>query len=439
MIRELAIDILLKLEKDKSMLLDNALKEVYQIVPSAEDKRLVVNIIRGVIRNRLTLDCIIERLSGKRIKHIEPLVAMAIRISLFQIIYCQRIPEYAATDESVQIAKKVSQRSADFANAIIRKTIELVKKHEKEQPRATLKSLFGEYMFKKITSNQANYLSVLYSHPQWLIQKWIEDYGYEATEKICQANNSTAPVTVRINRLKAQRDWILQELKSRNIEAKPGELPDSIYLWKTGGLVSIDLFRQGYIHAQDETFIRIGYETDVKEGFCVLDMCAAPGGKTTHMAELMNNKGVIIAVDISLDKIKQVIRATQRLGINIVKFVVGDSTRICFKMRFDRIIIDTPCLNTGVLSRKPDARWRVKPRNLKTLNKKQIGFLKNAFSHLKPEGKMIYCTCSLEREENEQIIQEFMKDTPELNLIKSHTFLPSKESCGGYFAVLQKI
>lgn len=372
-VRALAAQILLAAEKK---FVDEALEDQRSAALSRRDKALLTTLVYGVTRWRRELDWLIDRCAQR----VHDEIRQHLRIALFQIRHLDKIPRHAAVNEAVELAKGVSRKSAGFVNAVLRKAADL------DLPDA---------------------LGVRTSHPDWLIERWRQRYRGKDLDAILAANNAILPLTIRPNPLKSTSPI--------EVEGDPAADPR---------------FAEGGYSVQDETSMKVAPLLDPKPTERVLDLCAAPGGKTTHLAELMGGKGAVVAVDLP-DRIGLVAESAKRLNLTNVECVAGDGATIAFKERFDAILVDAPCSNTGVLSRRPDVRWRLKEKDIAGAVAIQRKLLANAARLLKPGGRLVYSTCSLEPEEN-------TLDPAVWTVLKEELTLPTERHSGGYQALARR-
>jgi len=388
-VRFIAFKILEKVEKGSFA--QDLLDEVPSI--NHKDRALLTNLIYGTIRHQGAIDSIIQQNISLNNKII-------LRIAAFQLLFLSRIPEYAIVNESVNLAKKVSsKKSAGFINAVIRNWC-------RNRPKIEDK----------------------FSHPEWIIKRWTNLFGQEETQKFCQFNNEIPPVFVRINTLKTVPSQVMSQFK-KTIH------PFGYKLIEKGHVSGLPGFKEGMFHVQDLSSMFLVDLMDVHAGMRVLDLCASPGGKTCSIAELMNNSGEIIAVDISNEKIKVIEENIKRLGINIVKTKVGDGAKIKLG-HFDRILIDAPCSNTGVFRRRVEARWRLREDDFKRLQKTQMQLLENVKDQLNPGGKLVYSTCSVDPIEDEEVVDMFLLKNKNFKLFKTMKKLPFKDDMDGVFGAV---
>ncbi len=369
-VRALAARVLLEAEE---RFVDEALEGARTAALSRRDRALLTTLVYGVARRRRTLDWLIDRCAER----VHPEIRQHLRVALFQIRYLDRVPRHAAVNEAVELAKGVSRRSAGFVNAVLRKAADL-----------------------ELPDN----VGLRTSHPDWLLRRWRR---FGNLEEILEADNAVLPVTARVNRLKVAGGPDVLE-----IEGDPADHPG---------------FAEGHFTVQDEASMKAAPLLAPLPGERVLDLCAAPGGKTTHLAELMGGGGLVVALDRP-DRIGLVLQSARRLGLGNIRAVAGDGTRIAFRERFDAVLLDAPCSNTGVLARRADVRWRLREDDIARAAALQQGLLASAARLLRPGGRLVYSTCSLEPEENRV-------DVPGLRVLKEEWIFPTTRHSGGYLAL----
>lgn len=394
---------------------------------SQRDKALATELVYSTLRRQLTLDWIIEKLSEVNLRRIEPWLIDILRIGVLQLLYMRSVPEYAAVDESVKLARAaLGKKAAGFANSVLRKV-------------ATSATCIP---FPPREKDIVEHLSIVHSHPRWLVRRWVKRLGEEVAEGVCVADNTPPPITARVNILKISRDKLIERLAGEGVKTVSCEDEQMIEMVSSLREFSeVGSFREGLFYLQDISAVIPGRMLSPEEGEKVLDLCSAPGGKATHIAELMRNRGLVVACDIDEDKMPLLQENVERLGARIVQPAVADGTKIdaVLKPEFDRVLIDAPCSNTGVLRRRVEARWRLRERELKKLQRIQVDLLRSACRVLKRGGVLVYSTCSIEREENQDVIEEFLRGGQDLELEEERSFLPrARGGDGGYAARLIK-
>jgi len=364
-----------------------AVKDILPRVEDARDKGLVTELVYGVVRRKLTLDYIISKYSKVKINKLSKYVLLILRMGVYQLYFTDKIPESAAVNESVKLAKKYCGKSSGFVNGILHSVI---------RGRETL-----EYPKDKI-----EYLSVKYSFPEELVELFW-DTGF--CEELLEALNGEPETTVRVNTL---RD---EELETPSLVSP---LYDKARIIKGSDIASLEDYKKGRIIPQDIAAMMASVALSPKSGETVVDMCAAPGGKTTHLAELMENKGKIYAFDIHPHKIEIINKNAERMGISIIEASVGDSLKLKDELigKCDKVLADVPCSGLGIIRRKPDIKWN--KDNIESLPKIQYKILENASKYLKVGGELVYSTCTVIKRENEDVINKFLSENKDFEAVK---------------------
>ena len=381
---------------------------------SRRDRSLFNALIYGVLRWRGRLDYIISHFSNTPLKKIEPGVLNILRLGLFQIIYLDRIPDSAAVNTSVELTRKIrSLRAAGFVNALLRKAA----------------ANYGDVAFPTLKSDPVAFFATAHSLPDWLARRWHHRYNPETLTALCDTINAIPPITVRTNTLKATRQQLMLSLENDVEHISPApDAPDGIIMKRLKRPIpELPAFKKGWFQVQDEAAQLVSLLLDPQPEESVLDACAGLGGKTAHLAQLMQNKGNIAAVDKDEKKLQQLGHEMQRLDISIVRPTCHDlnltpGTKL--QGDFDRILLDAPCSGLGVLRRNPDIKWKSDETGLKRHAGVQKRFLENLVQLIKPNGILVYAVCSVEPEENEAVIDAFLKKHPEFVIDKSPGKLP---------------
>jgi 16S rRNA (cytosine967-C5)-methyltransferase len=369
------------------------------------DRSFLTELTYGVLRWRGKLDWVIRQFSKIPFEKIESGILNILRLGLYQIFFLSRTPSSAAVNESVELAKPFRGKGgAGFVNAVLRSSI-----RQKDEIR-----------YPDIAEDPALHISVVQSHPQWLVQRWVKEMGVEETLKICTFNNQISPLTLRTNTLKMNRKDLMEKLRQKELSPFPTTYSEEGIVLKDPPPTSeLPFIKEGLYIIQDEASQLVTYILDPKPGERILDACAAPGGKTTHMAQKMENQGDIYALDLSKGKIDLIEEMCQRLGIRIVKTTKGDAAQslpIPQGMKFDRILADVPCSGFGTLRRNPDLKWRRGEKDVKRLRELQSSILRNLSAYVKGGGVLIYSTCTVFHEENEDVVEKFLEEYPEFQL-----------------------
>jgi 16S rRNA (cytosine967-C5)-methyltransferase len=333
-----------------------------------------------------------------------------LRLGAYQLLHLDKIPPHAAIYETVELAKP-KRKAARFINAVLR----------------SVQREADSLAYPSLESHPAQHIAISLSYPLWLVERWLKHYGVEWTLAFCRASNQVAPLSIRVNTLKTNRADLIQSLTADGGCAKESQIaPDALLLSDSPSLQSLQAYRNGGFYVQDESAMLVTHLLHPEPGQKVIDLCAAPGGKTTHIAQLMGNAGELIAVDVSQDRAERIAENCQRLGIANVQTKIMDAanTLLDFLEDADGVLIDTPCSALGTLRRHPDVRWKKKPEQIDKLVRLQSRLLHNAARKVKPDGVLVYSTCSTEPEENEAIIHRFLKTHPHFILENAGDFLP---------------
>lgn len=372
-----------------------------KFLKDSRDRAFAHELIQGVFRHRTFLDWIIQQ-SMKQKSPPTPLsLRWALRLGCYQLYFLDRTPSYAAIYEMVDLVKKtVGPKPANFSNAVLRS---VQRKRETQEP---LKSW----------DSSLQQISILTSHPEWLVHRWLNQWGEEKTRKICQYNNQKPPLTLRNNTLRQDRETLKKILEKEGIESIPSLLlKEALCLSNGGEILYSKAFQEGLFYIQDEGAQWISPLLAPNPGERILDVCSAPGGKATHLAQLMKNKGEIVALDSSGIRLSLLKENLKRLGIDIVKPLRMDATKDLSSLgleSFQKVLVDAPCSGLGVLRRHPEGKWKKKERMIQKYSSLQNTILGRVAPLVKPGGFLVYSTCSTEPEENEKMIQRFLEDHP---------------------------
>jgi len=374
------------------------------------DKSLFAEIVHGVVRWQGRLDWILNGFTHGNFSKSEVNVRNALRVALYQILFLTHVPQYAAVHEAVEFIKRIrGEKFAGFVNAVLRNII---------------RTLDGIH-YPNPDEDLTQYLAVYYSHPLWMIKRWLQRFGREETEKFLMANNEVPGLTLRINKLKITPSEFLTLLEKNNIPFQGSSFIDYFIKVKSlSGIAQMNIFQSGFFTIQDESAALPVLLLDPQSGDRVIDMCAAPGGKTTFIAELMKNSGKIIAIDKYESKLNLIRTSCERLGIGNVETLVADSSDVVIPPA-DKIIVDVPCSGLGTLRKKPDIKWKREPEDIQHLVRRQTTLLENAAGLVKPGGVLVYSTCTVEPEENSGVIHTFLEKHPEFKIDDAQKFVNS--------------
>jgi 16S rRNA (cytosine967-C5)-methyltransferase len=370
----------------------------------------LTELTHGVVRWKTRLDFIIEQFCKNKFAMQDPNIRNAMRVALYQILFLSKIPHAAAVNEAVEFVKKIrGQKAANLVNAVLRNIIRNLNKlptpdHE---------------------TDPVQYLSIMYSHPSWMVKRWVDRYGLYETEQLLSANNERPTIVVRANTLKTTADELVKLFEERNIRnTRSKYLENFIKVGHLSGIYNLDLFEKGYFSVQDESSGLVVKLLDPKPGETVIDLCSAPGGKTTFIGELMKNQGKIIAVDKYEHRLNLVKQSCERLGVENVEFIPKDALEVDVEPA-DKVLVDAPCSGLGVIQKKPDIKWQRELSDIRNLAKTQIELLEKASKLVKNGGVIVYSTCTIEPEENIEVVKEFLSRHPEFKIDDARNYLPS--------------
>ena len=419
--RKLALNILYKVEKENAytnILLNDVINKNKKELNN-KDIGLISEIVYGVTTWRLTIDEIIKKYSKIKIKKISPWILNILRLSIYQIVFLDKIPKSAAVNEGVNLAKKYGNKgSVGFTNAILRKV-------DKDTERDKLNNI-------KLNNdnNDLEIISKCTSMPIWIIEELKNDgLNNDNILDICRKSNIRPNISIRVNNLKINRKELEKILDDEKVKIKKdGILEDFIILDKINGIEELESFKNGLFTVQDEVAGLPAIILNPKQNDKILDSCSSPGGKTTYIAELMKNKGEILAFDIHEHRVKLVEENATRLGINIIKTKVEDASiyKKEYKEKFDKILLDVPCLGIGVLKRKPDIKWQKKKADLDEIQKLQMDILNTCSKYLKIGGELVYSTCSIFKKENRFLIEDFLNKNKNFKLVNLKDIIEGK-------------
>jgi 16S rRNA (cytosine967-C5)-methyltransferase len=389
---------------------------------SAPDRRLCQELVYGIVRWQGTLDWLIARKTGNRTQ--KPALQNLLRLGLYQVFWLERIPNHAAVHETVELAKmRGFGQQAGFVNALLRGYL--------REFAATKQSL---------SELKVNQPPLGYSHPEWLVARWERKWGREKTIRLLEWNNTPPKTFARINTLKADPGKLLAQWREENVDydfVRHDWFEENLVfeLKSHPPLDALPSFKEGLFYVQDPSTLLAVRQLDPRPGEAVLDLCAAPGGKLTYIAQLSQNEGRFVAHDTNTDRLRMVQENCARLGVTCVQTAslppqpgAGQHHAL-----FDRVLIDAPCSNTGVMRRRVDLRWRIRPEEIERLRAAQLELLKTGLAALKPGGTLVYSTCSLEPEENTELVSGFLSTAPNLRLESERELYPFVEAVDGAY------
>ena len=392
-VRELALDLIYSVEKNQSysnLLLNNVINK-NQL--SSADSRLLTEITYGTIQRKLTLDYFLQPFLNNRSK-LDDWVVILLRLSLYQMYYLDKIPDHAAIFEAVEIAKKRGHKGiSSMVNGVLRNV-----------QRKGVPSL-------ELIENPIERISIETSHPLWLVERWVEQYGLEKTKEMCACNLHAPQQTARVNRMKTTRSNVMELLQGEGFAVKESEvIPDAIVSLQ-GNLAHSQAFKDGLLTIQDESSMLVVYALGAEQGDRVLDSCAAPGGKTTSIAEKLGD-GTIVALDLHQHKVRLIEQQATRLGLANITTMAFDARKVQEKFEaesFDKVLVDAPCSGLGVMRRKPDVKYTKSVEDVERLACIQKDILQATAPLVKRGGTLVYSTCTVDHEENNEVVKQFLQ------------------------------
>ncbi len=415
--------------------------ELSQNLIQGADRGLFAEIVFGVLRHQGTIDYYLDKLVNQPLNRLEISVLILLRLGLYQIHYLDRVPEHAAVNETVALAAEVIPRAKGLINGVLRNFL---------RSRETITLPVAE-------KSAINWLTASYSVPNWLAEQWLRQFSLMEAEELAAESLKIPLLTLRANTLKTNRSAIMDSFSASGILAEPCRYsPEGIRLLQNHQITSLNGFSEGMFTVQDESSQLVAHLLDPEPDDEVLDVCAAPGGKATHLSQLMGGRGKITATDLNQRRVKKIRESAERMGIKNICCLVGDalSTDYLKGLMFDRILLDAPCSGLGVIRRNPEAKWRLQPAELARCASRQRLLLDKASYLLKPGGILVYATCSTAPEEDEDVVQDFLSSNPEFVIENgSHLFKygselfdsagymriwPHKHGADGFFAVRLK-
>lgn len=423
--RELALKILFQINEEgayANLALDKALFSCKNLDP--RDRGLITEIVYGSVKYRGKLDYILNQFAKTKVKKMDHWTRNNLRMALYQILFLDKVPDSAAVDESVKLAKRYGH-SDKFVNAVLRNYLRgketIVWPDQQKDPIA--------------------YLSVMYSFPEWMVTRFVQQYGFAQAEKLCQYYNQPAPLWIRTNTLKITREALKMQLEQNGITVTESRFtPEGLQIHSAVNLHKLQAFQKGLFTVQDESSMLVALAAEPEKEQRVLDVCSAPGGKATHMAQLMKNTGVIYACDIHKHRLELIEENCKRLGITNVKTIEQDGTILTRRWQepFDIIVCDVPCSGLGVLGRRADARWAKESEDIAGLCGIQKRILEEAAKLVVPGGTLIYSTCTITPEENQNMVEQFLLRHPEYELDETLTdcWLNMEKACNGFIQFL---
>ena len=369
------------------------------------DRALCHELVLGVLRRQLWLDRLIEHYANRKVSSLDESVRIALRLGLYQLRFLTRVPASAAVNESVNLIHYARLRSAaSFVNAVLRRAV--------REPETDPTSDIHDPLER---------LAVETSHPAWLLERWIKSFGAAEAEEFARANNEPAPIAFRVVKNRAQEAEVCDRLRAADGELVPSKVAAGAWRISGAGSLLSELAAAGTLYVQDEASQLVALLLDAQPGQRVLDLCAAPGGKTTQIADLASDAAVIVATDLHEHRLRTLVSTAGLQGLASIHCAALDGLQsLPFPDgAFDRVLVDAPCSGTGTLRRNPEIRWRISTADIVDLAERQKQLLRNAARVVKTGGRLVYSTCSVERDENEDVVQEFLENTEGFRRVES--------------------
>ncbi len=441
------------------------------------DRRFVTQLVFGIVRRRGSLDALLTPFVNTPQHAVEPRVWDLLQLGAFQLTFLNHVPQHAAVHETVELAAHIgSPKAKGFVNGVLRRIAELVTNDYCEHawsntipfemapppppapppPRGTMRKVDRDLppppppgpvlryrkLNKEILPNPEKdligYLSAAHSWPRWMAERWLEQHDAAECERLGFWFNTPPEVWLRTNKMKTSRENYRLQLAAARVESEPGEHPQSLRLLDGASIRELPGYDSGEFCVQDVSAMAAASALNPSPGMRILDLCSAPGGKTTHLAELMGNRGTIVACDIDQKRLDTVTALCTRLGITCVETVLLGENADPPPGPFSAALVDVPCSNTGVLGRRPEVRWRIKPNEFEYLIRLQTKLLIQAVEVVKPGGAILYSTCSIEPDENSGVVNTVRKAMKNFTIEAAQSSLPGKAGDGGYWARLRK-
>ncbi len=377
------------------------------------DRAFATELAYGTVKWLIEIDYIMDRFSSVKLKKLSPWIKNILRMGIYQLLHTDRVPVSAACNTSVELAKRYGhQASSRFVNGVLRN----ISRSRENIP----------YPDK---SDIVRHLSIVYSHPEELVALWVARFGAMFTEDILISNNSVPDFSVRVNTLNTSREELLAALEKEGCKAREGKyLKEAVILENPSSITKLEAFQKGYFTVQDESSMLSSVILEPEEGQLAVDVCSAPGGKSTHMAQLMNNRGTVLARDIHPHKLKLVESTAIRLGIDIIKTELFDAEKLDEELigKADRVLVDAPCTGLGIIRKKPDIKYSQNISGQGDLIRLQRKILSNASKYVKPGGYLVYSTCTIQQEENIDNVRAFLGENKGFKLAAFGNIIPDK-------------
>jgi 16S rRNA (cytosine967-C5)-methyltransferase len=444
--RRVAVDVLHLARQRKAFASDLIDEQLATVNLSPQDRRLVTQLVMGTVRRRATLEALVQPFIHIPLHAVQSRVWDVLHLGALQLALLTHIPKHAAVHETVDLAPHIeSPQARGFINGVLRRVSELVTDEFVDYPYSdTLPLDDGRYrrlnqpILPDPDEDQAAYLAAAFSWPRWLAERWYDAHGWDECVRLGFWFNMPPPLWLRVNKLRVDRETYRLRLAASLIENEPGEPAQSLRLLESASVRELPGYLEGEFAIQDVSSMVVAAALQPQPGMRILDLCAAPGGKTTHLAELMDNRGSILACDIDAKRLETVRALADRLGIGIITTQLLEPSGEPPQGLFDAALVDVPCSNMGVLGRRPEVRWRVQPNEFEHLIRLQTRLLFQAIDRVRPGGVIVYSTCSIERDENMGVVHAVRRGNPKLVVEAERVAIPGRPGDGGYWARIRK-
>ena len=412
-----------------------------------QDRALAMEIASGVIRRRATLQALLAKCVTRERSNIEDRLWRLLEIGCYQLMFNDGVADHAAIHETVELCRWLKQnRWAGFLNGVLRAVQRLRTDELSTDPAVDAVAMpsgsfrqLAEDVFPDPATNPVEFLSAQFSLPRWMIRRWRDRFSFDELCEIGFWYLVPGPITLRVNQLKTSREEYLQQLLDSEIQAEAGQHPQAIALRERVPIVTLPGYLDGVFSVQDETAMQVGTLLDPKSGESILDLCAAPGTKTCHIAEMLNGQGTVVACDVREHRLEKVEENATRLGLgNVETQLIQEDGQGIPAGPFDAALVDAPCSNTGVLGKRPEARWRVSESDLVEFQQLQKQLLNHAIKHVRSGGRIVYSTCSIESDENMAVVQAVCDSDESLTIESVQEMVPGKPADGGFAALIRK-
>ena len=443
--RELAF-VVLDEHKRTELFVSQILEKRFSSIPlPTVERRFANELIYGLVRRQATLNAILALHVSRPRQQVEGALWTLLQMGVYQLVSMSSVPAHAAVHETVELARRLDKpRWSGFLNGVLRSVSGMLSEQPVEGPAIDAIPLtdgryqhYGRPLFPDPKEDPAEYFARAFSFPSWLARRWEQQFEWERLLRLGFWFNTPSTATLRVNALKTDCETVIQKLEAAEITATLGKSPPAVRLHGGGRIERLPGFEEGWFSVQDETAMLASRLLSPQPGESILDMCAGSGTKTCHLAEIMNNQGSVTATDVLADRLDRLQQSCVRLGIDIVETqVVSADGSDLPAGPFDAILVDAPCSNSGVLGKRPEARWRLTPGNLAELTELQVRLLQLAADRLTPTGRLVYSTCSIEPEENRGVVESFLQTHTNWKLAEECIHHPGEPADGGFMALM---